>query len=348
MPQYTLEELAQILNGSASESPGPSISGARPLEFSEPEDITFVTSPKFLKKLDESSAGAVLLPPDLQYTSKPFITVGNPEASFARLTALFYPHPRIYEGVSEQAFVHPDVELGIGVSVGPFAVVEAGARIGDGVIVGSHTVVGKGCIIGRDSRLFPHVTIYPDVKIGCRVSIHAGTVIGADGFGYAPDMTEDGHPVAVKKYHSGNVVIEDDVEIGALCAVDRALAGTTRLGKGVKIDNLVQIAHNVEIGEGTVIASQAGIAGSSSIGSFGVVGGQAGIRDHIKVGNGVMLAAQVGVYRNIPDGSIMSGSVPAMPHKLFGRVQSAFKRLPEILDRVRRLEKLVQSQDKDT
>ncbi len=348
MPHFPFEELARRVNGSASEAPGPAISGARPIELAQPGDITFVTSTRFLARLEKSTASAVLLPPDMESPDVPFITVANPEAAFARLTALFYPHPRPSEGVSEQAWAHPDAKLGANVSVGPFTVIEAGAELGDDVTLGAHVTIGQGTIIGSGTRIFPHVTVYHNVRIGCRVIIHSGTVIGADGFGYAPDMTPEGAPVAVKKYHSGTVIIEDDVEIGALCAVDRALAGVTRLGKGVKIDNLVQIAHNVEIGDGTVIASQAGIAGSSSVGRYGLVGGQAGIRDHIKVGERVMLAAQVGVYRNIPDGSIMSGSVPAMPHKMFGRVQSAFKRLPEILERVRRLEKIVQSKEPNT
>jgi UDP-3-O-[3-hydroxymyristoyl] glucosamine N-acyltransferase len=153
--------------------------------------------------------------------------------------------------------------------------------------------------------------------------------------------------MCVKKYHSGTVVIEDDVEIGALCAVDRALAGVTRIGRGAKLDNLIQIAHSVSVGRGTVIASQSGIAGSSSVGDFGLIGGQVGIRDHVSVGNGVILATRVGIYRNVPDGSVMAGSVPAMPHKVFLRAQTLFKRLPEMLDRIRKLERLIDSNRKE-
>ena len=167
------------------------------------------------------------------------------------------------------------------------------------------------------------------MRIGKRVIIHSGSVIGSDGFGFARTADESGLPVYIKKYHSGTVEIGDDVEIGALVAVDRALSGVTRLGKGVKLDNLVQVAHNVEIGDGTVVASQVGIAGSSTIGRYGVIGGQAGVKDHVAVGNGVILATRVGIYRNVPDGSVMAGSIPAMPHKVFLRVQSLFKRLPE-------------------
>jgi UDP-3-O-[3-hydroxymyristoyl] glucosamine N-acyltransferase len=179
------------------------------------------------------------------------------------------------------------------------------------------------------------------------VIVHSGTVIGSDGFGFARDKAESGGFVNVKKYHSGTVEIEDDVEIGALCAVDRALAGVTRIGRGVKLDNLIQVAHNVSIGEGTVVASQVGIAGSSSVGRFGMIGGQVGVRDHVAVGDGVVLATRVGIYRNVPSGSIMAGSVPAMPHNVFLRAQPLFKKLPEMLERIRKLERLVLSDRKE-
>jgi UDP-3-O-[3-hydroxymyristoyl] glucosamine N-acyltransferase len=151
----------------------------------------------------------------------------------------------------------------------------------------------------------------------------------------------------VKKYHSGTVEIEDDVEIGALCAIDRALGGATRIRKGAKIDNLVQVAHTVQIGPGTVIAGQTGIAGSSSVGGYCMIGGQVGIRDHVHVGNGVILATRTGIWRNVSDGSIMAGSIPAMPLNVFRRAQSLFKRLPEMLDRIKKLERLVQNTDRE-
>lgn len=347
MATFTLEELARLLGGRASESPGPDITGARPLEYARERDITYVASERYLSHLDGSLAGAVLVPPDLDPGRIPFIVLSNPEAAFARLTAVYYPYPAPLGGVSPKAEICPDVVVGRNISVGPFAVIGSGSMIGDGCIIGAHVVVGQDVEIGSETRIFPNVTIYPRVKIGKRVIIHAGSVIGSDGFGYAQDVDEDGIPLATKKYHSGTVEIEDDVEIGALCAIDRALAGVTRLSKGVKVDNLVQIAHNVEIGQSTVIASQVGIAGSSSVGAFGMIGGQVGVKDHVKVGNGVVLATRVGIYRNVPDGAVMAGSVPAMPHKVFLRAQSLFKRLPEILDRIRKLERLVQDTRKE-
>ena len=208
-------------------------------------------------------------------------------------------------------------------------------------------VIGEDTTIGANTRIFPNVTIYPRVTIGERVIIHSGSVIGADGFGYAHEIETNGLPVIIKKFHSGTVEIDDDVELGALVAVDRALSGVTRIRKGVKIDNLVQIAHSVDIGEGTVIASQVGIAGSSSLGKYCMLGGQVGVKDHVSVGDGVILATRVGIYRNVPSGSVMAGSVPAMPHKVFLRVQSLFKRLPELLDRIRKLESLTKNIPKD-
>jgi UDP-3-O-[3-hydroxymyristoyl] glucosamine N-acyltransferase len=348
MTTYTLDQLARILGGRPSQAPGPVITGARPLEHAGDTDITYVSQPKYLKHLDSCLARAVLLPPDLDAGDRPCIRVANPEAAFARLTALFYPYPELEREVSPRAQVHPEAVVGQNVSIGAFAVVERGARIGNDCVIGPNAVVGEHAQIGQGTRIFPHVTIYPRVKIGERAIIHAGTVIGSDGFGFARDLDEGGTPVNVKKYHSGTVEIGDDVEVGALCAIDRALAGTTRLGNGVKLDNLVQVAHNVEIGDGTVIASQSGIAGSSSIGRHTLLGGQVGIRDHVAVGDRVVLATRVGIYRDVPDGSVMAGSVPAMPHRVFLRAQSLFKRLPEMLERIRKLERVLQSDGKES
>lgn len=342
-----MEELAVILGAEASVTPGPRITGVRPLEYACETDITYVAGPQFLERLARSAAAAVILPPNLDPNGLPSIRHANPEAAFARLTALYYPHPEAPAGVSPKADVHSDAIVGEGVSIGAYAVVDRGAVIGDRSVLGPHTVIGEGCRIGKDTRIFPRVILYPGVTVGDRVTIHAGTVIGSDGFGYARDADENGIPINIKKFHSGTVEICDDVEIGALVAIDRGLSGTTRLGKGVKLDNLVQVAHNVQIGDATVVASQVGIAGSSSIGRYGLIGGQAGVKDHVAVGDGVILATRVGIYRNVPDGSIMAGSVPAMPHKIFLRAQNLFKRLPELLDRIRKLERLVQSNHKE-
>ncbi len=347
MSKFTLEQLALVLGKASSETPGPEITGARPIEHAGETDITYVANQRFLDKLAEGAAGAVILPPELNAGGLPHICSGNPEADFARLTAIFYSYEKPSENISPRAEVHPEADLGKDVSVGAFAVIGKGAALGDRSVIGSHVNIGENVRIGPETRIFPNVTIYPGVRIGSNVIVHSGSVIGSDGFGYARDIDKNGLPVNIKKFHSGSVEIEDDVEIGALCAIDKGLAGNTRLGRGVKIDNLVQIAHNVDVGDQTVMASQVGIAGSSSVGKYGMVGGQVGVKDHVSVGDGVVLATRVGIYRNVPSGSIMAGSVPAMPHKIFLRAQSLFKRLPEILERVRRLERLIQSNGKE-
>ncbi len=345
---YTLEDLARFLGAQASETPGPEITGVRPVEHALESDITYISDPRYLGALERSSARAVILPSDLDAPGgRPHIRSLNPEAAFARLTSLFYPYEEPLSGISPKADVHPKAGFGENISVGPFALIGRGAYIGDRTVIGPHVVIGEDVRVGADTRIFPHVTVYRGVVIGDRVIVHAGSVIGADGFGFAPDVDQEGAPIVVKKYHSGTVEIGDDVEIGALCGIDRALAGSTRLGNGVKLDNQVQVAHNVKIGSGTVIAAQTGIAGSSSIGAGCMIGGQVGIKDHVAVGDRVILATRVGIYRNVPDGSVMAGSVPAMPHKVFLRAQALFKRLPEILERVRKLERLAKAGNKE-
>lgn len=347
MVSYSLEQIAGILKLDATERPGPQIYGVRPIEYAQSSDLTYVENERFLPKLATSAAGAVIMGPGLPDPSIPFLRSKTPEADFARLTAVFYKPKPPAEGVSTLAVVAPDAKIGNGVSIGHYSVVGHNCELGQNVQIGSGVVVGDDCSIGDDTVIHSNVTIYHHVSIGQRVIIHSGTVLGADGFGYAQGLDDNGVPVIIKKYHSGSVRIEDDVEIGALCAIDRALSGETRIGRSAKIDNLVQIAHNVSVGAGTVLASQVGIAGSSSVGNYCMAGGQAGIRDHVKVGNGVILATRVGVYRDVPDGAIMAGSVPAMPHKLFLRVQTAMKKLPDLLDRIRKLERLIQNDSKD-
>jgi UDP-3-O-[3-hydroxymyristoyl] glucosamine N-acyltransferase len=337
--EFTIADLAEMLGAEASESPGPSITGARPLEFAKDGDITYLADKRYLESLTRSRARAVIIPKDMDPGLKPAIWAANPEACFARLTAIFYKPERPEPGVSSLARIAHDARVDETAHVGPFSVIGPRCVIGPDVVIMSNVSIAQDVRIGRGCWLFPNVTVYHDVTIGERALIHSGSVIGSDGFGFAPDLDRDGSPVTVKKYHSGTVEIGDDVEIGALCGIDRGLAGATRLGDGVKLDNQVQIAHSVRIGAGTVIAAQTGIAGSTTVGAHCMMGGQVGVRDHVKIGDKVVLATRVGIYRNVPDGSIMAGSVPAMPHNIFLRAQSLFKRLPEIFERVRKLEK---------
>lgn len=345
--QFSLKEIAEILELEVSESPGPEISGVKPLEFAEKTDLTYVQNERFMAQLQTSSAGAVILAHGLPEPAIPFMRSKQPEADFARLTALFYKPPFKKGSISKHSVVASSARIAESASIGPYSFVGENCVIGENANIEAGVFIGNDCFIGAEAVIHPNVTIYERVTIGQRVIIHSGTVIGSDGFGYAQGVDRSGNPVIIKKYHNGVVIIEDDVEIGALCAIDRALAGVTKIGRCAKIDNLVQIAHNVSVGSGTVLASQVGIAGSSSIGNYCMAGGQAGIRDHVKVGNGVILATRVGVYRDVPDGAVMAGSVPAMPHKLFLRVQTLIKKLPELLERIRRLERLLSIDTKD-
>ncbi len=348
MPSLSLAELAGLIQGTVSESPGPLIHGVRPIEFATVDDITYITGPQVLDKLSRSAAGAVIIPYDLDYGELPHIKAKSPEVAFAILTEVFHAPPRPTAEISSKADISSDCRIGANVSIGSFSVLEAGVNIADDVCIGHNVVIGADSSIGRGSRIYSNVTIYPGAKIGENVTIHSGCVIGADGFGYAHEIDANGSPRLYKKYHSGSVVIGNNVELGAMVAVDRALAGYTTIESNVKIDNLVQVAHNVEIGSGTVIASQSGIAGSSKIGKSCLLGGQVGIRDHVTIGDGVMLATRVGIYRDVASGSILAGSMPPMPHKVFLRVQTLVKRLPELLDRIRKLEGLLNNKSKET
>jgi UDP-3-O-[3-hydroxymyristoyl] glucosamine N-acyltransferase len=338
---YTLSELASKVGGEASATPGPPISGARPLEHAREGDITYVAHKRYLEALEKSKAAAVVIDRDMDPGTRPAIWAPNPEACYARLTGIFYGYQNPPPGISEKADIDPTAKVDPSAHIGPFAVIGPRCSIGPNVVISAGVFVGADVSIGESTRLFPNVTIYHDVKIGARVIAHSGSVIGGDGFGFAPDIDSDGSVTIVKKYHSGTVEIGDDVEIGALCGIDRALAGVTKLGSGVKLDNQVQIAHSVQVGSGTVIAAQTGIAGSSIVGDNCMMGGQVGVRDHVRIGDGVVLATRVGIYRDVPKGAIMAGSVPAMPHNVFLRAQSLFKRLPEIFERVRKMERAI-------
>ncbi|MFH0822960.1 MAG: UDP-3-O-(3-hydroxymyristoyl)glucosamine N-acyltransferase [Pseudomonadota bacterium] len=347
MKSFSLKELADLVGGESSECPGPAISGVRPVEFASPSDITYVINERFLEQLGGSAAGAAFVPHGLKPGRMPWIRVNNPEVAFARTTALFYSYARPDGGISPKAEVHPRAVTAEGAVIGPYAVIDRGAEIGARAVIGAHVVIGEDSRVGADSWIFPNVTVYARVTIGERVIIHSGSVIGADGFGFAAEVDERGRPSIIKKYHSGSVEIGDDCEIGANCAVDRALAGSTKLGRAVKLDNFVQVAHNVHIGDGTVIAAQVGIAGSSSLGAFCRVAGQVGITDHVAVGQGVTLATRAGVYRDVADNAVLGGAMPAMPYNVFLRVQSMIKRLPDMFDRIRKLERFVHSNQKD-
>lgn len=264
-----------------------------------------------------------------------YIFVENPEAAFFKLLQLFEWAPPIGKGIMDGAIVEDDVSFGKDVTVFPFVYIESGAKIGSRVVLYPFTFVGEGAHIGDDTLILPEVYIGRGVRIGKRVIIHPGARIGTDGFGYRKDR--EGYK---KIPQVGTVVIEDDCEIGANTTIDRATVGETRIGRGTKIDNLVQIAHNVKIGENTVIAAQTGIAGSTKVGKWVVMAGQVGIADHITIGDNVIVTAKSGVSRNVPDNLVVSG-IYARERGHYLKSLSLFFKLPEIFERLVKLERMV-------
>ena len=328
----TLKELADRLHCRLEGEGSLPIRDLRPLEAAGPEDLALVADPANFSRLAASRAGAVLLSETLPPVDRPALRVSDPHLAFARALALLHPLPEAPPGVHPTAVVAPDAEVAPGATVGPLSVVEPGARIGADSVLVAQVYVGAGVRIGTGCRIYPQVVLREGTLLGDRVILHSGAIIGADGFGYARDGAR-----YVKIPQVGRVVLEDDVEIGANTAVDRATLGETRIGRGTKIDNLVQVGHNVTIGEDTVIVSQVGLSGSSRIGSRVTLAGQAGIVDHVTVGDGAVVGAQAGVPKDVPPGAVVLGA-PAIPHLEFKRQLAALARLPELRKAFRALE----------
>jgi UDP-3-O-[3-hydroxymyristoyl] glucosamine N-acyltransferase len=338
----TAAEIARQLGGQVVGDASTVLTGFAPADCAKPGDLTFAENSDYFARAEQSAAAAILV--DGQFTSanKVLIRVPNARIAFARVLPLFFPEPAFAPGIHATAIVAASAKLDPTAHVGPCCVVGDGVRIGARSVLQGGNHVGAGCQLGQDVNLFPNVTLYPRTEIGDRVRVHAGTVIGSDGFGYVQDGG-----VHVKVPQIGNVIIRDDVEIGANVTIDRGALGPTVIGKGTKIDNLVQIAHNVEIGEHCLLLGQVGIAGSTKLGNYVILAGQVGLAGHIKIGNGVIIAAQSGVMHNIPDGEKWFG-YPAQPDKEFKREVIALRRLPDLLKRVNALEAQLAEQTKRT
>jgi UDP-3-O-[3-hydroxymyristoyl] glucosamine N-acyltransferase len=283
-------------------------------------------------RAEQSAASAIIV--DGAFTSKKIlIRVPNARVGFAKALELFFPEATFAPGVHPTAIVAPSAQVDPAAHVGPYCVVGENVRIGARSILQGGNHIGPQCHLGDDVNLFPNVTVYARSEIGNRVRIHTGTVVGSDGFGYVQD-----NGVHRKVPQIGNVIIRDDVEIGSNVCIDRGALGPTIIGKGTKIDNLVQIAHNVSIGEHCLVISQVGIAGSTKIGNYVIIAGQAGLAGHLKIGNRVTVVAQAGVMNNIPDGEKWMGA-PAQPDRQAKRQMIAMTHLPDLLKRVAELEK---------
>lgn len=331
----TLEEIARLTGGRVRGDGLTVITDVAAIEDAGPGDITFLAGRSLAGFLASTRASAVILAEEADSGVNQLI-VKNPLAAFSVVLDVFRPQVLPSPGISPKAEIHPEAVIGSGVSIQAFAVVEAGARIGDRAVLFPGVYAGREAEIGEGSILYPGVAVREGCRIGKRVVIHCNSVIGSDGFGYARDGAR-----YAKVPQRGIVRIEDDVEIGACVTVDRATVGETVIGRGSKIDNLVQIAHNVKIGEDTAIAAQTGIAGSTRVGSRVQFGGQVGLAGHIVIGDDSMIGAQSGVMNDVPGKTAWSGS-PAMPHRDWLRSQSVVSRLPQLKKRVDELEKEIE------
>ncbi len=331
-----LKELADIFDAELSGTGETEILGVAGIQEAGKGFITFVTGSDRLKDLGHSSASAAFVPLDAPAMSLPLIRVKNPRLAFARAIELFYVKPYRASGISDKASLGRNVAVGAEVSIHPCAIVGDDAVIGDRVMLYPGAYIGKGSVVGDDSVIHANVSIGDKVTVGKRVIIHSGAVIGSDGFGF---VTDSG------KHHKipqvGGVIIEDDVEIGGNCTIDRATLGNTVIKKGTKLDNQVHVAHNVTIGEHCLIAGQVGIAGSSTLGNYVVFGGQAGVSDHTTVGDRVMAGGKAVITKDVAPGQIIAG-FNAMPVRDWLKVQAVLPKLPELRKSLLSLDKQVQ------
>lgn len=341
MKEMALQEIADLVQGAVSGDPRLPIRGIAAIEEAEPGQITFLANPKYLSKAMKTRASAVIVGKKIEGVPCALLLVDDPYYAFTRLLSHFHPPRRYPLGVDPRAAVGQGVVLGKEVSIGPFVTLEDRVRIGDRVQLGAGVFVGEGSEVGEESLIYPNVTIREGVKIGKRVIIHSGSVLGSDGFGFAPHRG---------RYHKipqvGGVIVEDDVELGSNVSVDRATLGNTIIGAGTKVDNLVQIGHNVVIGADTILVAQVGISGSAKIGRRVTLAGQVGVAGHLTIGDNVVVGGKSGVTKDIAEGESVSG-FPPLPHKTWLKAQATFPHLPEMRERVKALEEEIEALRKE-
>ncbi|MEW6714534.1 MAG: UDP-3-O-(3-hydroxymyristoyl)glucosamine N-acyltransferase [Nitrospirota bacterium] len=329
-----LREIAGIIGGSIVGNPDVEITGASGINEARQGDITFLSGKKKSPDLSGIKASAIIVKEEIKgLAPASMLLIDNPYLAYAKALELFHKKPYKPSGISSKAVIGNNVSFGNDVSIYPLAYVSSNAQIGSRVSIFPGAYIGEGVIIGDNSVIFPNVSIMEGTRIGMGVTVHSGTVIGSDGFGYVPVSG-----TYYKMPQVGGVIIEDEVEIGANVTIDRATTADTIIGLGTKIDNSVHIAHNVKIGRHCIIVAQVGIAGSVEIGDGVIIGGQAGVIEHMKIGNGAVISAKTGVTEDIPDGQTTSG-YPSMPHKDWLRTQSSLRRLPEYIKRIHELER---------
>jgi len=341
---WTLGELAELLDGTLD---GPSehrIMRPVPAGSTDPEGITFAESPEYVSRVLDTTVGAVLVPRGSPSYGVPAIHVDRPREAFGRLLALCHRQLPIEVGIHPTAVVSPRAQISPTACIGAFAVVEQYAKVGNGTRIYPFAYIGEDCSLGEDVSVYPHAVLYQEVHVGDRSIIHAGAILGADGFGFVWDGPKRTRRIKVPQV--GHVLIGPDVEVGALTAIDRATAGETEIESGVKLDNLVQIGHNCVIGEHTVIAGQTAVGGSSKVGRRNEIGGQVAINDHVNVGDDMILAGRTGVTKDLAESGVYWG-VPARPIVAVKRMYSLMAKLPELYKRIKELESRLADLEQD-
>ena len=337
--EFSAKQIAEFIQGTIVGDENATVHTFAKIEEGIPGAISFLSNPKYTPYIYDTQSSIVLVNNDFvpeKEVKATLIKVNNAYESLAKLLNLYEMSKPKKTGIDPLAYIAPTAKIGKNVYIAPFACVGDNAEIGDNTSLHPHATVGSGAKVGHDCILYPHVTVYHDCRVGNHCILHAGSVVGADGFGFAPS------PEGYEKIPQiGIVVLEDNVEIGANTCIDRATMGATIIRKGVKLDNLIQIAHNVEVGSHTVMASQVGIAGSTKIGEWCMFGGQVGVAGHIKVGNKVNMGAQSGVHSSIKDGEALIGT-PPMPLKGYFKSSAVFRKLPEMYLELNSLKKEIE------
>lgn len=331
-----LGEIAEFLGAKVLGDPQFVVEGVAELKSAGPSHLAFLANPKYAPQLGESRAGAFLLSEKeaARIEGKNRIVSANPYRDFARVLGRYFdPRSRPQPGVHPSAVVDPSVRLGDGVSIGAYCVVEAGSQIGARSIIYPFCYLGPKVVLGEDCLIYPQVSILEASQLGNRVILQPGVVLGGDGFGFAPNPPQG----YLKIPQTGNVVLEDDVEVQANACIDRAVLGSTRIGKGSKLDNMVQIAHNVQVGQNSVFAAQAGISGSTVVGNWVTFAGQSAAGGHLQIGDQAIITGQAGAGKDVPPKAMMSGS-PAQPTLEHHRGLAEMSKLPELKKRVKELE----------
>ena len=335
---HTLAELADIIKAELVGDPQAVVRRAQSFESAVEGDVTFASDARYLARINESQATAIIVAARLEQSNRNLLIAANPKLAFARAIHALHARAYIPLGVSDDVVAGEGAVMGEELSVHPRVTIGRNSKIGNRVTLHPGVVIGDDCRVGDDTVIYANVSIYDGCEIGSRVIIHAGTVIGADGFGFVPD--EDGRQV--KLLQIGRVIIEDDCEIGANCAIDRGGFSDTVLRRGVKLDNLIQVGHNCEIGEDTVVAALTGFSGGTRVGRRCVIAGQVGTNQHITIGDNATITGQAGVTKSVRAGAVVAGT-PVQDYNAWRRSQVLYSKLPELAERLKELEKIIQN-----